>query len=443
MSRVSSLVGTRGAALLSGSSWSLAAKLCAVANLLVSVPVVLGALGPERFGAWAVLASVMAVATFLDFGVGYGVMNRVARAHALADHAGVAATIREGRALLVAIAALCLPLALVLVITLPWNNILGLDDTERLEAHLSALIVLAAAAISIVPSMSVRILLAIGRGNLAFKWQALSQLAALGVTVAMAESGANLPLLSTAIALPPLLAGLCSMASVHRMQILLAQASAAFPTLRATLMRDGGLFFVIQMSATAAIGFDLILVSTMLGSQQTTEFAVSQRLFTLIAMGLALVWLPLWPIYAQSIGRGDVRWALATLKKMSALAAAFAVGSSAFIIYFFDSITMLWLGVTIDVSPWLLFGFAMWSTLEALGGALATLLNAAGELRALAVLGLLFAVVSLTAKVLLVSTLGSAAVPWITALSYLLACAIPLLLMLPRLLSRVRAGQTV
>ncbi len=57
------------------------AKAAAAANLFLTVPFVLHALGPAQFGAWATLVSLVMFAGFLDFGFGNGTMNLVAAAH--------------------------------------------------------------------------------------------------------------------------------------------------------------------------------------------------------------------------------------------------------------------------------------------------------------------------------------------------------------------------
>ena len=52
-----------------------AAKGATLAAMLISVPLTLGYLGPERFGLWMTVAAVIAMLGFADFGLGNGILN--------------------------------------------------------------------------------------------------------------------------------------------------------------------------------------------------------------------------------------------------------------------------------------------------------------------------------------------------------------------------------
>ena len=85
LGRLNDSFGHRGRRILLTGGWSLASKACTAANLIISIPFVLGALGASEFGAWATLVSLVAFAGFLDFGLGNGTMNLVASAHGRGD----------------------------------------------------------------------------------------------------------------------------------------------------------------------------------------------------------------------------------------------------------------------------------------------------------------------------------------------------------------------
>ncbi|MGC1782963.1 MAG: hypothetical protein WA708_10630, partial [Acidobacteriaceae bacterium] len=56
------------------------AHLARMGVALVTVPLTLHYLGAERFGLWMTISSVLAMASFADFGIGNGVLNTVADA---------------------------------------------------------------------------------------------------------------------------------------------------------------------------------------------------------------------------------------------------------------------------------------------------------------------------------------------------------------------------
>ena len=98
-------IGERWRRIAHAGSWSLVAKASAVAHLFLSVPFVLTALGPTRFGAWATLVALVSFAGFLDFGVGNGAMNLVAAAYGRGAKGEITTILREAQRALLQIAA--------------------------------------------------------------------------------------------------------------------------------------------------------------------------------------------------------------------------------------------------------------------------------------------------------------------------------------------------
>ena len=62
-----------------------AAKLVNVATLLISIPLVLNYLGPERYGLWLVMSSFIYILSFADLGIGYALIAFVADAYGKGD----------------------------------------------------------------------------------------------------------------------------------------------------------------------------------------------------------------------------------------------------------------------------------------------------------------------------------------------------------------------
>ena len=165
LGRLNDSFGHRGRRILLTGGWSLASKACTAANLIISIPFVLGALGASEFGAWATLVSLVAFAGFLDFGLGNGTMNLVASAHGRGDGEEVVHVLREARRTLARIAAwlgVAVATALPLV---PWARLLGLPADMQDEARLSAAAVLFAVVLAIPLNLANRAQLGLGRGD--------------------------------------------------------------------------------------------------------------------------------------------------------------------------------------------------------------------------------------------------------------------------------------
>ena len=66
-----------------------AAKLVNVATLLISVPMTLHYLGPERYGLWMAMSSAVYVLSFADLGIGNALINYVANAYGRDDRPSI------------------------------------------------------------------------------------------------------------------------------------------------------------------------------------------------------------------------------------------------------------------------------------------------------------------------------------------------------------------
>ncbi|MGP1664318.1 MAG: lipopolysaccharide biosynthesis protein, partial [Rhodanobacter sp.] len=203
-------VGPRGRRILHTGAWSMVAKVAAAANLFLTVPFVLHGLGPEQFGVWATLVSLVAFAGFLDFGLGNGTMNLIAAAHGRGDSDGVGNILREGRRTLFWVAlwlAVAVSIALPLV---PWQRMLGAPDTMVGSSRAAAAAVLFTIVLAVPLNLANRIQLGLGRGDRAFRWQAIGQVLTVVMVILLAKTGASLALLVAAAVATPLLASVAN-----------------------------------------------------------------------------------------------------------------------------------------------------------------------------------------------------------------------------------------
>src|SRR6476646_6831908 len=84
---------------------SIAARGIGFATSLITVPLTLHYLGAERYGLWATLRSVIALASFADFGLGNGLLNAISSAHGRDDREAGAREVSTAFILLVAVSA--------------------------------------------------------------------------------------------------------------------------------------------------------------------------------------------------------------------------------------------------------------------------------------------------------------------------------------------------
>lgn len=433
-------VGTRGRRILHTGSWSMIAKAAAAANLFMTVPFVLKDLGPTQFGVWATLASLVTLAGFLDFGLGNGTMNLIASAHGRGENAQISAIVHEGRRALVLIALLLGAISLVAVPWTPWYRLLGVPETMSSSVRASVGVVVATIVLAIPLNLATRVQLGMGQGNQAFRWQAIGQGLTACLVLVLARAHCGLELLVAATVATPLLASVANNVQLSRNTLVTQPtAPARNPPIAAAIRSEGILFFILQLAMTLAFSADLPLISALRGPEEAGQYAIVQRLFSVIPMALGLIWMPLWPMYRQALATGDQAWVLRTLRNSvrSALAIS-AIGALALAIGF-NRISSIWIQEPLHVSGYLIAGFALWCVVDAAGTALATFLNAASIMRYQVFAAASFAASCLLGKYAALTTTGTWLLPWVTVTTFVLMNLVPILLVWPKIIAHTHS----
>ncbi|MGS1013653.1 lipopolysaccharide biosynthesis protein [Rhodanobacter sp. UC4450_H17] len=428
-------VGIRGRRIIHTGAWSMVAKASAAANLFLTVPFVLHALGPALFGVWVTLVSLVTFAGFLDFGLGNGTMNLIAAAHGRGAHDEVGRILYEGRRTLLWLALWLAVAASIAVPLIPWQRLLGLPEQMAATSRAAVAAIFFAVVLAVPLNLANRVQLGLGHGDRAFKWQALGQLLTLVTVITLAKSGAPLPFLVLAAVATPLLSSVANTWLLWLDPQMATPTQQRYPAIAAHIRKEGLLFFILQLAAALAYSTDLPLISTLKGSTEAGTYAIVQRLFSVIPLALGLVWVPLWPIYRQALAIGDHGWVKRTLRRSVLLAVVAAMSTGFALALGFHHIAELWVHQPLAVGGTLLAGFAVWLTIDALGTAVATFLNAASIMRFQVITASIFAIICFGLKAWAISHLGIWIVPWITAATFLCLNLIPTLLLWPRIIA--------
>jgi len=304
------------------------------------------------------------------------------------------------------------------------------------QSRWAAAIVLFTVVLAVPLNLASRAQLGLGRGDRAFRWQALGQVATLIIVIGLAKSGAQLVALTAAAVSTPLLSSVANTITLLRDPIaLISPHSPRSKDIASHIRHQGSLFFILQLAAALAFLADLPLISALRGPTEAGIYAIVQRLFSVVPMGLALVWTPLWPIYRQALAAGDHPWVLRTLRRSLAIAVMCACAIATLFATCFNYIAILWVHKPVAISSVLLIGFAVWCVIDAAGTAIATFLNAASIMRFQLIVAGAFAITCLTCKVWAIAYLGIDAIPWVTTITYSLISLLPTILLRRRLIS--------
>ena len=407
---------------------------------LATVPLALGYLGPERFGIWLTISSVIALLALTDLGIGNGLLNAVTQAMARGDIPRARGQISSAFVLLT-IVALALAGLLVLGYPLiPWTSILGTSTPEAAIEAGPAFAAWAACFLLGMPlGLAAQVRIARQEGYIVHLTAAAGNVAAFGVLLAAIVSRQSLPFLVVAMAGPPLIASALNGIVLFRRDAQELRPSLALADRRTGfgLLRAGFLFFVLQIAMAVAFTSDTLVVAVLVGPQGVAEYGVTARLFMIPAAIVVTALSPLWPAYGEAIARGDIPWARSTLTRSIKAGLLVAVPSAAALVVFGLPIIAVWVGGSVTPPFTLVLAFGIWVVLSTIGNSVAMLLNGAHEIRLQAIAAAVMAVVNLTLSIWLTSRIGVAGVMWGTVIAYSFFVLVPMALYVPKVLRRI------
>jgi O-antigen/teichoic acid export membrane protein len=421
---------------ITGSAATLA-RAVQVGTSLITVPLTLKYLGNERFGLWMTISSVLAMATFADFGVGNGVLNAVAKAFGKDDLEGIRKAVSSGFALLSSIAALLLLSFFAIYRFINWADFFRVVSPQaRSEAGPALAVFAVCFALNISMDVVQRVQLGLQQGYRYGLWQLCGSAAGFIGVLGGIYLHVGLPVLVVAIAGAPIFA--TALNTFHFFGFVRSdlRPNLTFVTRDSTsqIAKLGGLFFVLQVVVAVSFSADNFIVARTLGAVNVPEYAIPQRLFALITMMSGVLVTPLWPAYGEAISRGDLVWVRRTLRRSLLLVLGASCAASSLLLLLAPTVIHWWIGSRIHPPFFLLLGLAIWSMIECCGTALAMFLNGSAAVRFQIYISITFGIVCIALKVFLVKHLGLIGVPWATIASYILIEALPWMFFVPRAL---------
>lgn len=416
------------------------AKAILLLTMIISVPLTIHYLGTERYALWMVISSSMAMLTFSDLGIGNGLLNAIAESHGKGDEKSANHYVSSAFFILCGIAASILAGLFVSYHFVPWARIFGVTSPTAVnEAGPAAAVFITCFAIGLPLGIVQRIESGYQNGFIYDVWSAAGSVLGLAALVVAVHLRAGLPWLVLSIAGAPLVATALNGVFLFSVQCssLRPRWSESNGTFMKQLLRYGLYFFVLQTCVVVATAADNLIISHLLGPAAVTTYAVTMRMFTVIPGLLVMVLLPLWPAYGESIARGEIGWARRALERSVKLILIVTFLSGMFLVWLGPWILHLWVDKSFSVSRNLLVSMAVWTCLSTGANAISVFLNGAKKMRAQILSGLGMCLSSLLLKIVLAPRLGLAAVMWSTDIAYVLFIWLPVILLLPRLVSRM------
>ena len=421
----------------------LLSKLVSAGTALLSLPLTLSYLGPERYGMWATMSSAIVVFALADLGIGFGLINRVSAAYGKGNTQDIQRVASSAAAMLASIAGALLLLLLAVYSLVPWAAIFNVKtELARAEAGPTAALFIAFWALGIPLSIVQRVQFGMQLGHLANLWQIATSVLALVAIVVATQLNAGVYVLVAALAGTPVLLTLINWVFFFFRQqpdvcpkLALANFSEAV-----SVVRTGSAFLVLQVAGALAFSSDSLVIAQTLGAEAVADFAVSEKMFSLISLLVMVVSHSLWPAYAEANVRGDAAWIKKTVLRALIFALTSSTALALVLIAFGQDIIHLWIGDKVRPEFGLLLALGVWRVLESVGATNAIYLNASGIIRQQLVMAIGFCITAISLKFYLVTVTGVSGAVWATVIAYCVVVLVPSFRLVFKSLKRFTAG---
>lgn len=413
----------RTKSLVFGIFMGLASRVLILAAPLLTIPVTLHYLGPELFGFWMTVVSITAMAMFADLGLGNGLLTRLAPSVAARDFIAAKTLISTAYASLGGMALVLLAFVVLLVSSLDWAAFLNLDERLDPTAIQSvALLCLTAFAVTVPLSLVQRVQYAFGDAWKSNVWQILGAVLTVAAVYAAAYSNAGYTAVVAAAAFSsPAIMLLNNFIYYARNPEIRPALRSVSVSAAGALLRVGLGFLFLSVLTSVSLNVDNVIVAKVADISAVSDFSIATKLFSLLAMAITVVALPLWPANGEALARGDTAWVQRTTRKMVLFSVALVGLGGGVLLLLRNAIAGLWIGDGHTI-PWeLALNLVMWSLLLGFSSPFFSVQNSIGLLRYQFVGWALFFIISIPLKIYLSLLLGLQGIPLAGVIAYLIA----------------------
>jgi O-antigen/teichoic acid export membrane protein len=394
-------------------------KLISLLSVAVSVPLTIRYLGPERYGMWMTISSLLAVLSFADLGIGNGLVSSIANSAGKDDSLEMVRLVSSAFYMLAGISLLIVLSFVITYSFVPWNKVFAVStQVAAREAGPSVLAFMMCFAIGLPFTIVQRLQMGLQESWRSNLWQGAGSLLSLAGILMAVHLELGVTALVVAMSGGPVVASMLNTFvefTSRRPELRPTWKGIDFSTW-AILIRSSAYFVALQLCLILGTATDSIIIAQVDGASAVSSYSVMYKLFT-IASVFTLFVNPLWPALGESLSRGDHVWARTAMRRAISICVALGLLLALALLLFSRPIVRAWAGPAVVPSMVLVSGFAAWILVVAYGGPLATLLNNKQFLHfQLRTYGLA-SIASLALKIPLTQWLGPGGAVWATVIA--------------------------
>jgi O-antigen/teichoic acid export membrane protein len=384
------------------------ARVIGLVASLITVPLTFRYLGPERYGLWMVLISIISVMGFADLGIGNGLVTAVSEAYGKDDRRLAKEYVTSAFVMMLGIAAVLAVVGAAGYRYVPWLRLFNVNSPAiAAEGARAFLVLFSWFLVSIPLGVVTHAQAALQQGYFPQLVGAFGSILTVLALLAVIALHGGLPWLVFASTIGAVAGTVLNGWVLFRAHPWLLPSRHAYSASSANrILKLGLLFFVLQCAVAAGYTSDNLVIAQVLGAAAVAAYAVPEKLFSFVAMVVGMGISPLWPAYGEAIARGDVAWVRRVFLGSLRVTLAFSVPLCTFLALAGPWILRVAVGKSFHAPTSLLVALGVWGVVVAVSVPMAMLLNGAGVLKAQTIVASVASLVNLALSIFLTRRMG-------------------------------------
>ena len=388
-------------------SSSILLKVASFGISLFLVPILLGKLGLERYGVWAILISLMQWIALMDIGIGNGLRNRLTISLAQNKLIDAKEYVSTAYFTMIGLGVLLLIVLFPFLFFVEWSSFFNSKNISNAELRKTVFVFTFSIIIYFVLSLINQVVNAIQRSALNSIIPLLSSAIFLGSLIFFFPiNGVSLFSTTLIYSLSLVFVNLVFSIFFFTEYSFLRPNFSFFRKVKIkSIMNLGIKFFIIQITVVIIYSTDNIIITQMLGPKFVTVYSIPYIIFNNIAMLVSLITMPLFSSYTEAYIKNDYEWIRKKILLLTKLMIPFVLGVL-LVIYLFSDLLKLWLKTSIDVPKSLPVIMGFYSILIVWNSIFSTVLGAISKINLGMYITVFQGILNIPLSIFLASNLG-------------------------------------
>lgn len=342
------------------SSFQILSKVIQFFSIMVSVPWVVSYLSIREFALYLSCSSIVGMSVILDFGISYGLINRMAKLDFERNGIEISDFIKQVFGVLTIFGLFfsgLIFLSYLLIFRISLNELLGVNRY--------LIVMMLCVAFSIPGVLFNRVLFALQKGYVYSGFEGIGHLLGVFILYGLIVLKFDLTWIVGSLFFPMFFSVILSILYLlynlkgFSFALISRHSSSVLSSLVPAII-DGLRYFLPQLVILGSFAFDNILILNVCGSKDAADYGVMQKLMGILVAGFSMIIAPLWPAMIKAKASGAEEWSIKISRLTFISSIIFGAIAGVLLGSFGDKLGMWWSKGYLAPASTLVVGFGLW-----------------------------------------------------------------------------------